>query len=103
MKMPKKMVIEAMKHWQKQLMTESKKDTEAKRKPKDTPEKKRSAVTESTTAVPNTVGAFIELLKRRCNMDDIIVPRGTDKQPMMLIDVYSAHGEAVLDFVDEGY
>lgn len=49
---------------------------------------------------PNTVGALIKLLQRRCNMDDVIVPRNMSKQEMMLIDVYSKRGRAVLDFVN---
>lgn len=92
-KMPKKMVVEAMKYWQKQLISESMPDDE---------NAEVSEVDNDVTAgadEPNTVGAFIKLLQRRCKMDDVILPLDGKHQEMMLIDLYSKRGRAVLEFV----
>lgn len=56
----------------------------------------------------NTVGAFIDVLKRKCKMTDILLPRLTaikketiypGKREMMAFDIYSKSGRAVIDFV----
>ena len=48
----------------------------------------------------NTVGAFIDLLRRRCKMEDVLLPRlNPDKKEMIVFDLYSKAGRAVIDFV----
>lgn len=48
----------------------------------------------------NTVGAFIDLLRRKCKMEDILMPRlNPNKKEMIVFDVYSKAGRAVIDFV----
>lgn len=89
----KKMVFEAIKYWQKQLLAES---TE----PEEQALEEHADVEEALDDKPNTVGALIKLLQRRCKMDDVICPRNEQRKEMMLIDVYSQRGRAVLDFVD---
>lgn len=97
MKMPKKMVMEAMKYWQKQLISESTEDEEAA-KPSEVKEADNDIATGADE--PNTVGALIKLLQRRCKMDDVILPVDGKHQEMMLIDLYSKRGRAVLEFVN---
>ena len=47
----------------------------------------------------NTVGAFIDQLKHRCKMTDVLLPRLTPgKKEMMVFDIYSKSGRAVIDF-----
>jgi len=94
MKMPKKMVMEAMKYWQKQLLSESAEDVPAQ----DFNDADNDIATGADE--PNTVGAFIKLLQRRCKMDDVILPLDSRHQEMMLIDLYSKRGRAVLEFVN---
>jgi len=49
---------------------------------------------------PNTVGALIAVLKRTCKMTDIILPRANpEKKEMMVFDIYSSNGRAVIDLV----
>ena len=56
-------------------------------------------VTEAQYA-DNTVGAFIDLLRRRCKMEDVLLPRlNPDKKEMMVFGLYSKAGRAVIDFV----
>ena len=48
----------------------------------------------------NTVGAFIDLLRRRCKMEDVLLPRlNQDKKEMIVFGLYSKAGRAVIDFV----
>ena len=48
----------------------------------------------------NTVGAFIDLLRRRCKMEDVLLPRlNPDKKEMIVFALYSKAGRAVIDFV----
>lgn len=94
MKMPKKMVMEAMKYWQKQLLLESAEDMPTQ----DFNDADNDIATGADE--PNTVGAFIKLLQRRCKMDDVILPLDSRHQEMMLIDLYSKRGKAVLEFVN---
>ena len=49
---------------------------------------------------PNTVGALIAVLKRTCKMTDLILPRANpEKKEMMVFDIYSSNGRAVIDLV----
>ena len=48
----------------------------------------------------NTVGAFIDVLRRKCSMDDVLLPRlNPEKKEMIVFDIYSKMGRAVIDFV----
>lgn len=48
----------------------------------------------------NTVGAFIDVLRRTCSMDDVLLPRlNPEKKEMIVFDIYSKMGRAVIDFV----
>lgn len=48
----------------------------------------------------NTVGAFIDVLRRKCKMEDVLLPRlNPTKKEMIVFDVYSKSGRAVIDFV----
>ena len=48
----------------------------------------------------NTVGAFIDLLRRKCKMEDVLLPRlNPEKKEMIVFDVYSKAGRAIIDFV----
>lgn len=47
----------------------------------------------------NTVGAFIDVLRRKCKMEDVLLPRlNPEKKELLVFDVYSKAGRAVIDF-----
>lgn len=49
----------------------------------------------------NTVGALIAVLKRSCNMTDLLLPRiNPGKKELMVFDIYSSNGRAVIDLVE---
>ena len=48
----------------------------------------------------NTVGAFIDVLRRKCKMEDVLLPRlNPERKELFVFDVYSKAGRAIIDFV----